>query len=234
LALCVASASCDRAEPPTRPEAETPKAPVLRPDAARPAEEPSSPPDLAPAAAEKTSTADAAPPADAGDDAGGELVRPPLLDEAGKPLPQTEDRPSSESTWFRAGVSALFSAIQSDDPSRAEAFFFPLEAYELVKDVQKPARDWKFRLIANFRRDVHDYHEKLGKRAGEAHLVGLELAEKNVRWMKPGSEGNKLGYFRVTHSKLRYELDGKTRSLDVTSFISWRGDWFLVHLNGFK
>jgi len=180
--------------------------------------------------------AGATPASDAASDASvaaGTLVRPNLHAPDGSPLAQTRDEPSIESAWFKAGTEALFRAIQTDDPGIAEAFFFPVEAYELVKDVGNPARDWKLRLMAHFRRDVHDYHKKLGKRAADARFVGIEVPEKNVRWMRPGSEGNKLGYFRVTRSRLRYELDGKRFSLEATSFISWRGEWYLVHLNGF-
>jgi hypothetical protein len=224
-----ALSACDRAEPPTRPEPETPKAAAARARPAPPATTtgPARPLEATPSldAGSDGSAAGVDASADAAGDAGLDVLRPPLVGDDGKTLPQTEERPSVDSTWFKAGIAALFRAIQDDDPSGAEPLFFPVE---------KPARDWKFRLIANFRRDVHDYHKKLGKRAPEAKLVGLELAEKNLRWMKPGSEGNKLGYFRVTHSRLRYELDGQSRSLDVTSFISWRGEWYLVHLNGFK
>jgi hypothetical protein len=53
--------------------------------------------------------------------------------------------------------------------------------------------------------------------------------------MKPGSEGNKLGYWRVTRSKIRYaNAAGEEKTLELTSLISWRGEWFVVHLHGFK
>ena len=53
--------------------------------------------------------------------------------------------------------------------------------------------------------------------------------------MKPGSEGNKLGYYRVLRSALVYsDAQGRERELSVTSMISWRGEWYVVHLAGFK
>jgi hypothetical protein len=53
--------------------------------------------------------------------------------------------------------------------------------------------------------------------------------------MKPGSEGNKLGYWRVLRAELRCrEAQGRERILEVTSLISWRGEWYAVHLHGFK
>jgi hypothetical protein len=30
------------------------------------------------------------------------------------------------------------------------------------------------------------------------------------------------------------ESDAKERSFDVSSLISWRGEWYVVHLTGFK
>lgn len=236
VALALCGAACDRAEPPTSPSSvnsaqsspqrerrsSKPNRELARADAA-------APPDASPAPSD---AGEAAPARDAGPTA---LTPPELRDADGTPLPQTEAEPSSSSPWFEAGARALFRAIQADDPSMAEGFFFPLVAYEQVKDVKDPKRDWERRLMANFRRDVHDYHKRLGPDAESARFVGVELAKERLKWMKPRSEGNKLGYYRVTRNRLRYETaQGKPASLELTSLISWRGEWYLVHLNGFE
>jgi hypothetical protein len=63
----------------------------------------------------------------------------------------------------------------------------------------------------------------------------MDVPEDKARWMRPGSEGNKLGYFRVLDSKLRYQdASGGARAIDVKSLISWRGEWYVVHVHGFK
>jgi hypothetical protein len=52
--------------------------------------------------------------------------------------------------------------------------------------------------------------------------------------MKPGSEYNKIGYHRVLHSALELrDAKGRQRSFPVLSFISWRGEWYVVHLKKF-
>jgi len=107
-------------------------------------------------------------------------------------------------------------------------------AYEQVKAVAKPARDWQFRLMRAFENDIHEYHRALGKSPEQAQLAGIDVPDASARWMKPGSEGNRLGYFRVLRSRLRMtRADGKERSFEVTSMISWRGEWYVVHLDGF-
>jgi hypothetical protein len=159
----------------------------------------------------------------------------PLVDADGKPLPQTEDKPSTTDERFQRRMQLLARAIREDDPSLAVPTFFPLVAYQQVKDVQKPERDYKLRLIAAFERNVHEYHRALGPDAKDAQLAGVDVPEDKARWMKPGSEGNRIGYFRVLRSQLRFTLpDGKTKSFELTSLISWRGQWYVVHLNGFK
>ena len=63
----------------------------------------------------------------------------------------------------------------------------------------------------------------------------LEVPEARAEWMKPGREGNRIGYYRVLRSRLIYtDADAKERSLEVTSLISWRGEWYVVHLHGFE
>jgi len=171
------------------------------------------------------------PAADAG--SGAERV-PVLLAADGTPLPQTRDRPSVESSSFRWRLDQLVAAIAHDDPERALPAFFPRVAYEQVKAVPNPGRDWEQRLVGAFRRDIHDYHRLLGPGAASARLAALLVDERRVRWMEPGAEGNRLGYHRVTRSRLRLRLSsGAERELELTSLISWRGEWYVVHLHGF-
>jgi hypothetical protein len=159
----------------------------------------------------------------------------PLLADDGTPLPQTDQRPSPDSPALLERMKLLADAILHDDPARAVSAFFPLIAYEQVKAIENPERDWKHRLVGAFERNIHEYHRTLGPDVRELRLVELQIPENGVRWMKPGSEGNKLGYYRVLRSKLRLESDqGKTFAFEITSFISWRGEWYVVHLNGFK
>jgi hypothetical protein len=147
-------------------------------------------------------------------------------------LPQTNDKPEAASDAVRARGEALFEAILNDDPDRAMPAFFPKTAYEQVKAIANPASDWKWRLVANFKRDIHVIHFKLGRKSTALRFVSLDVGP-GARWVDPGEEGNKLGYWRVYGSHLRYAVDGVEKTIDVTSLISWRGEWYVVHLTGF-
>lgn len=159
---------------------------------------------------------------------------PALFDAAGKLLPQLEDEPSVDSPFFERHLELLFRAIVQDDPELARTFFFPVEAYEQVKAIEEPGKDWRARLWKHFVRDVHRYHEELGGDPSKAKLVGLEPRSERKKWMKPHSEGNRLGYWRMTRNQLRFtDARDQTRSFELTSLISWRGEWYVVHLHGF-
>ena len=158
-----------------------------------------------------------------------------LFEADGAPLGQTDAFPSITSASYEDRIKLLWSAIVQDDPARAKPAFFPLVAYEQVKAIPKPAIDYERRLLAAFARDIHAYHQKLGKEPDKATFVRLDVPEAKAKWMDPGTEGNKLGYDRVLDSKLIVKRDdGKELKLDVKSMISWRGEWYVVHLAGFK
>ena len=113
--------------------------------------------------------------------------------------------------------------------------FFPEVAYQQVKAIPNPSADWKARLVKAFERDIHAAHKEMGNGAMSATLAGMDVPEDKAKWMPPGSEGNKLGYHRVLGSKLRYQdASGGARAIEVTSLISWRGEWYVVHVHGFK
>jgi hypothetical protein len=159
----------------------------------------------------------------------------PLLDENQKPLPQTDARPSAKSQTFDARMLLLARAITTGDADAALPAFFPVVAYAQVKDIPAPEKDWEQRLVGAFRRDVAEYRNKLGSEAASAKLVSVEVPEGKAKFMKPGSEGNRVGYYRVLRSKLVFRVpSGKEHALELTSMISWRGEWYVVHLHGFK
>ncbi len=186
----------------------------------------------APSVAPPTLPAPSAAPADVVD--ADPAAEPPLLGGDGAPLPQTEERPSATTERFQRRMQLLADSIRTGDAERAKSTFFPLVAYAQVKDVQKPERDYRYRLLAHFERDVREYHQALGPDAEKAELIGVEVPEARAQWMKPGKEGNRIGYFRVLRSQLRFRLaSGKERRLELTSMISWRGEWYVVHLHGF-
>jgi hypothetical protein len=160
----------------------------------------------------------AAPPG-AGEQDWSALVAPD-----GTALPQTDERPRIDSPEFRRRLDLLVDAIARDDAGRALPAFFPRIAYEQVKAIANPARDWRDRLVRAFERDIHEYHRRLGQDATGLQLVALVTNERAVRWMDPGSEGNRVGYYRVTRSRLRLRgATGAERELELTSLISWRG-----------
>lgn len=200
---------------------------------ARPTEKPSAAPTVTASASAsaapaptRAATASAAVP---------DPLKPPaLVDDEGEPLPQTEDEPSVEDPIFEDRMKRLWEAIVKNDPELVRDFFFPVEAYAQVKAIKKPERDWKYRLWKNFKRDIKKYHKRLGKFRDGAKYDSLEVRTK-PGWMKPGKEGNLIGYWRVTRSFIHYENhEGKKRRFDLTSMISWRGHWYVVHLHGFE
>ena len=201
LALAFAFVGCSRREPP---------APGVAPSVALP-ELP------APSAAASAS------------DPAAKVASMPSPDSAS--LPQTHEVPHAQSPTFEARRDALWQAIVNDDPEQAMPFFFPVGAYQQVKDVANPAADWKHRLVAAYQRDIHVLHGRLGAAPADATLLGLDVPEARARWVEPGEEWNKIGYYRVFGTKLRYSIGGEDRAFDVKSLISWRGEWFIVHLS---
>jgi hypothetical protein len=214
-------AGCTRGEPPAPPGIDASVAPL-------PAPTPSS--SAAPAI-------DAAAPTDGGGGSGSGDAKKAELD-AGDPgaLAQNKDRPKAEGAVFAARSTALWEAIVKDDPDLAMTFFFPVSAYLQVKDVGSPASDWKHRLVGAFKRDIHALHARLGDKASSAKLVRFDVPDDRAKWVEPGEEYNKLGYWRVYGTRIVYTSGEGTRerSFEISSLISWRGEWFVVHLTGFK
>ena len=109
-------------------------------------------------------------------------------------------------------------------------FFFPLSAYKQVKSISDPEHDWNTRLVAAFAEDVHAWHAQLGANAANAQLTGVSVPTDQAQWIQPGVEYNKGSYWRVYGATLRYQVDGRAATFSIASLISWRGEWYVVHL----
>jgi hypothetical protein len=145
-------------------------------------------------------------------------------------LPQTDEKPAASGAAFDARVQGLWQAIQQDRPELAMPFFFPKSAYLQVKAISDPATDYEQRLVANYEQDIHTLHAQLGADAGGAQFSGIDVPDAQAVLVQPGEESNKLSYWRVYGTTVHYTEDGQSNSFPVTSLISWRGQWYVVHL----
>ena len=75
---------------------------------------------------------------------------------------------------------------------------------------------------------IHQLHRRLAG-SKEAH-PDVSVPEAKAVWVDPGVEHNKVGYWRVYHS--RVSAGGK--AFTIATMISWRGEWYVVHLTGFN
>jgi len=149
-------------------------------------------------------------------------------------LPQTDERPSASGTAFTAGVDGLWRAVRDDRPELAMPFFFPKAAYLQVKAISDPATDYQQRLIAHYEQDIHALHAQLGADPSNAQFNSIDVPDAQAVLVQPGEESNKLSYWRVYGTTLHYTVNGQSSSFPVTSLISWRGAWYVVHLGAIR
>jgi len=144
-------------------------------------------------------------------------------------LPQTDEKPTGTGTEFDARMKVLADAIINNSPDSALSTFFPVAAYKQTKKNTDPAADWNNRLIKAFREDVATANKKLGPNAKSAVFTGAKVPDTAV-WIKPGVEYNVGPYWRVFKTQMNFTVDGKNVQIPIESMISWRGQWYVVHL----
>ena len=149
-------------------------------------------------------------------------------------LPQTHTLPPARTPGLDARMTALLRAVATGDPSRGYTAFFPLAAYLQTKTGYNNGADWHDRLLGHFDEDVATYHRDLGPGAAHARLVGYTVNDAQAVWVLPGLEENKGPYWRVYYTTLTYAIGERRGSITINTMISWRGEWYVVHLIGFN
>jgi hypothetical protein len=143
-------------------------------------------------------------------------------------LPQTTARPSGSDPAFLARMALLWQAVVTGDAPAALPAFFPEAAYLQVKAIANPDADWHQRLVRLYEEDIAALHARLGGRP--AAFVDVTVPDAAATWVLPGAEYNKGSYWRVYGSVVHYTVGGQPASFEVQSLISWRGQWYVVHL----
>jgi hypothetical protein len=145
-------------------------------------------------------------------------------------LPQTGVVPSGDDPQFQTEMAALWAAIVHASSGAAATAFFPEGAYIQLKAVPNAASDFEGRLLTDFALDLMAAHGVLGTDASNATLVSVNVPKQFAHWVPPGTCDNGIGYFEVANSRIVYQEDGQIHSLGIASLISWRGEWYVVHL----
>lgn len=145
--------------------------------------------------------------------------------------PQNGAMPALVSDDLTERARHLFEGIVRDEPELADDFFFPREPFLALKDVADPAK-YHAQLVATYHRDVHRLHGRRRSWEG-ATFRSFELGT-TPRWVKPGGEWNKIGYHRTFRGKLRYDVSGRVRTIEVHTIISWDGKWYVTHLEAIR
>lgn len=146
--------------------------------------------------------------------------------------PANKQKPDDAQDDLERKARALFSAVQTDDPSVAKDFFFPREPFLMLKDIKNPGKYWD-QLFRVYERDIHELHRKHKPWLDGAVFERIDLGSKPT-WVKPGEEANKVGYYRTFNAKLRYRSREIVRTMEIKVLISWQGKWTVTHLLPFK
>jgi hypothetical protein len=146
-------------------------------------------------------------------------------------LPQTNQFPAANTPQFSAKIQALWNGVIQGSVQPALPAFFPRSAYvQLKTGIYDPAGDWTNRLVADYRLDIEAAHALIASDPSAAKLVSVSVPEQYGHWIDAGICANGIGYYEVANSRLEYQFQGQTRSFGIASMISWRGEWYVVHL----
>ncbi|HTM44010.1 MAG TPA: hypothetical protein VL137_03590 [Polyangiaceae bacterium] len=143
-------------------------------------------------------------------------------------LKEIPERPPVGNAADKARV--LLEAIKQDQPALAAEFFFPRDAFLLVKAIKNPGHYWD-QLKQRYEDDIHTLHRTTAD-LGKAEFVGLEIVKRGG-WVHKHKEGNALPYWASRHSILHYRVGSDERKLEVRVLISWDDQWWITHLSEF-
>lgn len=123
------------------------------------------------------------------------------------------------------GARLLLAAVAADDPALGRGFFFPAEAFDLVKDMAAPG-NYHRKLVRWYEEDIRALHRRFA--SGDWKVQGVALGR--CKWKEAGREANKLPYWSCRRSTVTAADGARTRRFDIEVLINWGDRWYVTHL----
>lgn len=149
-------------------------------------------------------------------------------------LPQTHALPSVTSPTLALRLQAFLNSIASGRLKPGLTAFFPLTAYLQTKSGGGNDYDWHYRLVTHYANDLATLHRSLDPSGRHLTFVSASTPLGAV-WITPGIEENKGSYYRTLNATVSYRFGttGAIHTTRVLCMISWRGQWYIVHILSF-
>jgi len=226
-AAAIALAACARDIPRVPPDAATEVARPPIPDGSAPDAADDRTADALAEVPGEAEAADAEPVADTAPAETVDAAAAPPDGPPGIPIENREKGTPPPPDSAEACARRLLDAIRAGDPSLATDFFFPAEAFDLVKDMPEP-RSYHRRLVRWFEEDVgaeHDRNPDVADLAFDRFRLG------RCDWIARGEEGNLFPYWSCRHSFFWAKSpSGAERRFEIRVLINWGPDWYVTHL----
>ena len=132
---------------------------------------------------------------------------------------------------FMARLQGYWTHVLAGSVGLGNDFFFPRTAYLQLKTIPNAGGDFDTRLYHDYRNDVIADHELVTSAGPGAKVLGVDVPAAAVHWVPPGVEVqlDRLLEGDVRPGALRGRRPGQ-KSFAIDSMISWRGQWYVVHL----
>jgi hypothetical protein len=143
-------------------------------------------------------------------------------------------KPSASDPALAARLANLFDAIKTGNDAEAIRSFLPVNAYVAIKQGGGNASDWQYRLIDHdFLPQLARIRASLGHGLAQAIYMGYSVPQATAHICPVGREENKAPYWQVYYTRLLFKMNGVFTSITINTMISWRGQWYPVHMIGF-
>ena len=124
-----------------------------------------------------------------------------------------------------AGAKQLLEALKHNAPELGGAFFFPEDAFDLLKDASNPRR-YHQKLKKWYTDDIKNEHPRF--KNGNWQFEKLTLGR--CRWKAVGAEANKLPYWSCIGNFVTATDGKKRRRFEIRVLINWGEAWYVTHL----
>jgi len=149
-------------------------------------------------------------------------------------LKQNMSKPPLHDPALDRRMASFFAGLRDYNNAEADKAFLPVPYYVVIKQGGGNEADWNNRLITHYHQQLAELRARFRSVLPGAVYNGYRVKSATAHSVRVGAEQNKAPYWQVYTTTMAFkDRSGQPHSFVINTMISFRGAWYVVHVNGY-
>ena len=128
----------------------------------------------------------------------------------------------------------FYTGLRDNNNALCDKAFLPMMDYVALKQGGGNQADWRNRLMYHFHLQLAQLRKRFAASLPGSTYNGYRIPYSTAHTVRVGAEENKAPYWQVFMTTMAFhDKNGRGHNFTINTLISFRGEWWIVHVIGY-